>query len=1133
MSSSPRGGSGPVAVLDVPRGRRRPALGPPTPAVVRRPRTARVLTAVYAVGTVAALGIWLFAAPVSRPTVAEQVFGLLNVPVARSFLSVVVMVLVTGALVTRRRTGLVAVAAFQVVGIAVGVLALLPRPGSPWLEAWRSRGDFGRLLDVVAMVVGVGALVVLWRARAEFRPPSRTRHLRAAALTAVGGSLATLGVAALLLEASERRGATASGLLRAVLYVLAGVGGGRHGGPGLPGHVAPWITEVVATLAGVVLAASVAVLLRPSGWRPRWDPDDEVAVRALLRGHGGADSLGYLATRRDKGLAFAPDRQAVVGYRVVAGVSLAAADPVGAPAARPAAVRAWLDEAHRNGWVPAVVSASEDGARLYRAAGLRVGSMGDEAVLDRDTWDPTSPARRSVARAARRARRTGVVVTCSRQGRMSPAELAEVGECAGRWRGDEPERGFSMALGRTGDAADRRVLHVLARDAAGRLVGLLAFVPWGASGLSLDLMRHDPAAPNGVTELMVVELMARARELGVARVSLNFCMFRSTFGSAGHVAAPSWVRAGAVLLGWLDAFWQLERLYRFNRRFDPRWVGRYYCVQDPATLPLVALAAASAEGFLPTRRPVPEGVPLDEARLAGVRALDEADVEQAPPVSRQQLDRRRRRAAMLAAGVDPHPPGGGAPPDTVREVVERWREGAPVELSARVRRVRDHGGVAFVDLVDGGVTVQAVLERADRVAELARFVDPGDIVRVAGVLARSRRGVPGIRVERWSMEAKAVRPVPFDGLRSPAARTRDRTADLLVNPAGAQLLRDRSAVVAALRRTLLDEGYLEVETPVLQSVHGGASARPFRTWSNAYAQDLSLRIAPELYLKRLLVGGLGPVFEVARNFRNEGADGTHNPEFTALEVYQPHGDYTSMRALTLRLVAAAAVAVHGRPVVPVPRPDQLRQGLDGVRMVPVDEAWPSIRVTDAVGRALGAELGTDPDRAELGRLAAARGIDVDPALDTGELLEHVYSELVEPVTSTPAFFTDFPRSTSPLARPHRHDPGLAERWDLVVAGMEVATAYSELTDPLEQRERLTRQSVLAAGGDPEAMELDEDFLAALELGMPPAGGLGIGVDRLVMLLTNRSVRSVLAFPFVRPDRRRAADEADEAVAAWA
>jgi lysyl-tRNA synthetase class 2 len=380
------------------------------------------------------------------------------------------------------------------------------------------------------------------------------------------------------------------------------------------------------------------------------------------------------------------------------------------------------------------------------------------------------------------------------------------------------------------------------------------------------------------------------------------------------------------------------------------------------------------------------------------------------------------------------------------------------------------------------------------------------------------------------MEAKSLHPVPFRSFDDPTARARQRSTDLLVHPDDVELLRRRSAVVASIRRTLADAGFLEVETPMLHTVHGGATARPFRTFINAYGLDLSLRIAPELHLKRLLVAGLGPVFELGRNFRNEGADATHNPEFTSLEVYEPHADYTTMRHLTERLVKEAARSVHGREVIPLPTPDTVRSGTDGVTLVDIGGAWPVVRVLDAVSAAVGCTITVDTDMDLLLGLAEAHGVAVRPEMRAGAVIEELYAELVEPTTVRPTFYTDFPVETSPLTRPHRTDLGLVERWDLVVGGMEVGTAYTELTDPIDQRARLTEQSLKAAAGDPEAMEVDEDFLHALELGMPPSGGLGIGVDRLVMLLTNTPIRSVLTFPFVRPLVSAAADR--EVHASW-
>ena len=357
-----------------------------------------------------------------------------------------------------------------------------------------------------------------------------------------------------------------------------------------------------------------------------------------------------------------------------------------------------------------------------------------------------------------------------------------------------------------------------------------------------------------------------------------------------------------------------------------------------------------------------------------------------------------------------------------------------------------------------------------------------------------------------------MHPIPFGAFNDPEARLRQRATDLIVHPEAADMLRVRAAVVRSLRRTLEGAGYLEVDTPILHTVHGGASARPFKTFSNAYGIDLSMRIAPELYLKRLVVAGMGPLFEIGRNFRNEGADATHNPEFTSLEAYEPFGDYTTMRLLTESLVKNAARAVHGAPVLPLLRPD------GEYELVDVSAPWPVVTVLDAVSAAVGRPIDLATDFDVLLELARSHEIPIHEGMGPGAIIEELYAELVEGATVHPTFYVDFPVETSPLTGPHRTQPGLVERWDLVVNGMELGTAYSELTDPLEQRRRLEAQSLKAASGDVEAMEVDEEFLRALETGMPPTGGLGIGVDRLAMLIIGTSIRGVLTFPFVRPAR---------------
>ncbi len=344
----------------------------------------------------------------------------------------------------------------------------------------------------------------------------------------------------------------------------------------------------------------------------------------------------------------------------------------------------------------------------------------------------------------------------------------------------------------------------------------------------------------------------------------------------------------------------------------------------------------------------------------------------------------------------------------------------------------------------------------------------------------------------------------------PEARVRSRYVDLAVNIESRELIAARSSVLRAIRDTLNDRGFVEVETPILQQIHGGATARPFITHINSYDLDLYLRIAPELYLKRLCVGGMERVFELGRAFRNEGVDFSHNPEFTLLEAYQAHADYKDWIDGSRTLIQNAAQAANGAQVV-------LRPGSDGaLEAVDISGIWPVKTVHDAVSEALGEHIDATTSLATLRRLSDAVQIPYLARWDAGAVVLELYEHLVEARTEQPTFYIDFPSSVSPLTRPHRSKPGLAERWDLVAWGVELGTAYSELTDPVEQRRRLEEQSLLAAGGDPEAMELDEDFLQAMEYAMPPTGGLGMGVDRVVMLITGRSIRETLPFPLAKP-----------------
>jgi lysyl-tRNA synthetase class 2 len=444
------------------------------------------------------------------------------------------------------------------------------------------------------------------------------------------------------------------------------------------------------------------------------------------------------------------------------------------------------------------------------------------------------------------------------------------------------------------------------------------------------------------------------------------------------------------------------------------------------------------------------------------------------------------------------------PPDTFT--------GQTVGVAGRVMLYRTSGKLCFATLRDGTGDIQVMisLDRvgAQSLAAWKQDVDPGDHVGVTGEVITSRTGELSVLASSWAITGKTLRPLPdkHKGLTDPEARVRQRYLDLILSPDTRALAYARAAVMASLRAGLGSRGYLEVETPVLTSLHGGANARPFITHGNAFGSRLYLRIALELYLKRLIVGGIEKVYEIGRIFRNEGVDSTHNPEFTMLEAYESYGDYDTMADLTRSLVQDAARAVFGSTVIT--RADGEQYDLGG--------PWRSVTVHAAVSAAADEEVTPESTPGELRALCARLNVPVQPGWNRGQLVLEMYERLVEKQTVEPVFYRDFPVEVSPLTRAHRSVAGVAERWDLVMFGMELGTGYSELVDPVEQRERLTAQSLLAAGGDAEAMELDEDFLRALEHGMPPAGGVGVGVDRLLIALTGASIRDTILFPLTRP-----------------
>ena len=991
--------------------------------------------------------------------------------------------------------------------------------------------------NVIGLVVSAVLLVVMLRARAQFTArTARAAGVRALALFAAG-TVVVLAIGSwLLLQFTESTPAQA---VRAIADTLLG----DLGIVADPGFSAPlWVRLVVSAMGAAVVLGSAAVLFRAPAYTRTLGATDEAAVRAMLREHGDLDSLGYFATRRDKAVVWdAPDparARAGVSYRVVRGVSLASGNPVGDPHRWPAAIAAWRRDARANGWSLAAMAPGEEGAKAFADAGLTVFEIGDEAILDLADFSLNAPGLKPVRQAVSRLRRRGHEVEVRRHSALGPDDFSRLADAAASWRGDGgDERGFSMALGRLGDPLDGDCVLAEARDGEGRLRGFLSLVPWGRGGLSLDLMRRDPTSDNGLVELLVSSLAEQAPRLGVRRVSLNFAMFREAFTRGEELGAGPMARLGRQALLLASRTWQLESLYRSNAKYLPRWQPRFICFEYSSDLPRVGIAAGSAEGFLtpPSIRSTLRG------RSAPDEALDRADeayaeeVRAAMPRERDHLeevltarrmpDQERVRRAKLArlrdAGIDPYPVGfarshaisevraaaGDLPPGA--------RTGEVVSVTGRVLRKRDHGGLCFLTIRDGSGDLQVLGSRSvlgNAQHGLFRALDLGDHVGVTGEVVTSACGELSVDATSFALTSKSLRPLPDKrlGLTDPESRVRMRYVDLIVRPGARDVARLRSAVVRSIRDSLHARGYVEVETPVLQLVHGGANARPFETHINAYDLDLSLRIATELHLKRLVVGGLEQVFEVGRQFRNEGADSSHNPEFTSLEVYGTYQDYVSMRLLTQQLVQEAAVAAFGSPVA------RRLQADGGVTEVDLSGDWPAVPVCTAVSTALGEEVCTATPLADLRRHARAIGLDLDPGLTWGAVLEELYGELCEGSTTTPVFYTDFPRDTSPLTRVHRADPRVVEKWDLVMWGSEQATAYSELIDPVDQRARLVEQSLLGAAGDPEAMEVDEDFLAALEYGMPPTGGMGLGVDRLVMNLTGLGIRDTILFPLTRP-----------------
>lgn len=506
-------------------------------------------------------------------------------------------------------------------------------------------------------------------------------------------------------------------------------------------------------------------------------------------------------------------------------------------------------------------------------------------------------------------------------------------------------------------------------------------------------------------------------------------------------------------------------------------------------------------------------------RAGTLEGVTEAPETPEIDVPEQMRVRRAKRDRIIAEGGQAYPvsvPRTHEIADIKREY-DHLEDGEETDdvvgVAGRVVFVRNTGKLCFASIQDGaGERLQIMLSLAevgeDSLAAFKSDVDLGDHLFAHGRVIKSRRGEVSVFADRWQIAAKALRPLPV--LHKDLAedtRVRQRYVDLIARPLARDTVRNRAHVMRSLRESLHDRGFLEIETPMLQTQHGGAAARPFQTHMNAFDIDLYLRIAPELFLKRAVVGGIEKVFEINRNFRNEGADSSHSPEFSMLEAYEAYGDYDTMQTLTRELIQGAATDVFGTEVVTLANGEEY--DLSGT--------WDQLTMYGSLSEALDEDITPATTVERLLQLCDDVDLSVDPKrVNHGKLVEELWEHHVGDTLSAPTFVRDFPVETSPLTRDHRTQHGIVEKWDLYVRGFELATAYSELVDPVIQRERFEQQARMAALGDDEAMRLDEDFLTAMEFAMPPAGGMGMGMDRLLMALTGLGIRETITFPLVKP-----------------
>lgn len=842
--------------------------------------------------------------------------------------------------------------------------------------------------------------------------------------------------------------------------------------------------------------------------------EDELTIRELLWKNQEQDSLGYFATRRDKRVIFAPGKTAAVTYRILGGVSLAAADPIGPESSWPDAIQEWMAEATSNHLIPSVLAASEKGARCYEQFGLRALELGDEAVINVHEFSRSTRRRAPLRKAAAKIRLAGFTAQVRRQKDIPQDELYQITSRTAQWRETEGERcGFSMALSRLGEPADELCVLVTVLDPEGMIQGVLSLVPWGYHGLSLDFMCTNRNSQSGLCEFMISELVAASPQLAVSKISLNFVQFRYVFKEADSLGAGLFFWGYRELVRLLSRVVQLESLYLSTMKCDPQWQPKYSCYPRVSQVPRITWLSLTAEGYLPYWRKssTPHSEGHTDNFIKAVRKINTSTVSQDTSLVPQIDNLRHTKLIQYQAAYD-NPCNGTFSPDSDLAVVQKsfcelptnTSSGKSLNLAGRVLSKRDMGKVCFLMLSDFGGSIQAILNAEklglDHFRETVRQIDPGDMIGVRGEILKSRRGELSILVSEWVLTAKCLRVLPRQqrSLFQEIHQADSSVTSLINCPEPRRMISLRSLVKSVLYQCLIEHRFFEVEPPLALQQKEARCENVGSAYNTITRLPLDTFTECGLYLKTLCVAGASRIFGFIRSSCMDG-DQTSNGESTVLHAYQVCTDYLSAIDLVRRLVQGVASNAHERDMAK-------RRTNDGVVEVDISGQWQVITVHAAVARALQSLITTGTAYEDLLGLCQRSGIKAPPRTSRDQLIMCVFEQLVVPSTKGPTIYTDFPLEFSPYTRQHRDDPRLAERWVLVIFGVRIATGWSEPTDPTEFRRQMALESKnTVSSPDPSGFKSKVIYLQALERGLAPTTGFIIGVECLLAILTRSDV----------------------------